>query len=59
VKSPLQSIKDKCLECSGDNTEEIWCCPVKDCPLYIYRTALLKKKERKVPSEDGKETTKM
>lgn len=53
MKSPLQAIKDKCLECSGDSIEEILNCPVKDCPLYVYRNALIKKGKK---TTDGKET---
>jgi hypothetical protein len=44
MKSPLQAIKEKCLECSGHCIEEIIQCPVKDCPLYEYRLTLLRKK---------------
>lgn len=36
-KSPLQRIKEKCLECSAGSPTEARECPVVDCPLHEYR----------------------
>jgi hypothetical protein len=36
-KSPLQRIKEKCLECSAGSPTEVRECPVVDCALYEYR----------------------
>lgn len=36
-KSPLQRIREKCLECSAGSPQEVALCPIKDCPLYEYR----------------------
>lgn len=32
-----QAIKAKCLDCSGWQRQEVKHCPIKDCPLWIYR----------------------
>ena len=37
IKSPLQKIKEKCLECSNGSPTEVRECPVTDCALYEYR----------------------
>jgi hypothetical protein len=52
MKSPLQAIKEYCMECSGDSKEEVLLCPRTDCPLYPYRATLLKKK---AGEKNGKE----
>lgn len=32
-----KAIKAKCLDCSGGDRKEVKLCPIKDCPLWIYR----------------------
>lgn len=32
-----QSIKAKCMDCSGFQFKEVKLCPATHCPLYIYR----------------------
>lgn len=34
---PLQAIKAKCLDCSGNQANEVKLCPVTECPLYLFR----------------------
>ncbi len=36
-KTPLQSIRAKCLECSAGSAKEVRVCSITDCPLYPYR----------------------
>lgn len=31
------AIRLKCLDCTCDQPNEIRKCPIKDCPLYLYR----------------------
>lgn len=37
-KGPLSAVKEYCTWCSGDNPREVKFCPVKDCPLYPFRS---------------------
>ena len=36
--SPLQAIRQKCLECSNWSSTEVSKCNVKDCAIYPYRS---------------------
>ncbi len=36
-KTPIQSIREKCLDCCCGSNKEIRLCPVIDCALYPYR----------------------
>ena len=36
-KTPLRSIKEFCLECSGGSPKDRKYCEREECPLYIYR----------------------
>lgn len=51
MKSPLQAILDKCLECSCGSREEIILCPRQDCPLYLFRDKLIRRKIKIQESE--------
>lgn len=46
-KTPLKSIREKCLDCSGGSPKEVRLCPVKDCPIYQYRHGLRPETARK------------
>lgn len=35
--TPLKAIRLKCMECSCGQTAEVRYCPIKDCPLWVYR----------------------
>lgn len=37
IKTPIKSIRAKCLDCSNNQYKEVKQCPVKNCPLYYYR----------------------
>ena len=37
IRSPGKAIRAKCLDCSGNSSDEVKACPVKDCPLYPFR----------------------
>ena len=39
-KTPVQSIRLKCLDCSGGQKNEVRFCPISDCPLYAFRMGL-------------------
>ncbi len=36
-KSPLKSIREKCLDCCGYQYSEVRECHITDCPLWPYR----------------------
>ena len=38
IPTPLRSIRLKCLDCSAGSAQEVRECPIKDCPLYFYRS---------------------
>lgn len=35
--SPIKAIRNFCVSCVGNKTEDITNCTAKKCPLYIYR----------------------
>ncbi len=35
--TPLQAIRQKCLDCTCNQPKEIRLCPIKDCVLYDFR----------------------
>lgn len=35
--TPLRAIRQKCLECSGGNKQEVLECVIGECPLFPYR----------------------
>lgn len=35
--TPLKSIREKCLDCSGGSSKDVEKCPCVDCPLHVYR----------------------
>jgi hypothetical protein len=35
--SPLQAIRQNCIDCSAGEHKEIRLCPIHDCPLYPFR----------------------
>ena len=37
VKTPIKSIREYCIGCSGGSKGEVRLCPVVNCPLYPYR----------------------
>jgi hypothetical protein len=37
LKTPIKSIRDNCLECSGGSYSEVRNCLNHNCPLYPYR----------------------
>ena len=36
--TPRKAIRLKCLDCSGNNPNEVRLCPITKCPLYNFRT---------------------
>ena len=54
VLTPLQAIRKKCLDCTGDNLEEIRKCPIEECPLYMYRSAKLEQDKEKTKERMAK-----
>jgi len=36
----LKAIRKKCLECSGDQKEEVLNCEITECALYQYRMGI-------------------
>ncbi len=49
--TPIKSIRQKCLDCSGGARKEVALCPVENCPLYPYRFGK-RPKDDKSTSED-------
>lgn len=39
-KTPLTAIKQKCLECSGGDKQEVQHCELPECPLFPYRLGI-------------------
>ena len=37
IKSPMKSIRDKCIDCSGGSQADARNCVIPDCPLFPYR----------------------
>ena len=37
-RSPLKAIRAKCLSCSNGQHKEVRLCPVKNCPLWPFRS---------------------
>lgn len=35
--TPLKAIREKCLDCSGDQSKEVRNCPIESCTLWPYR----------------------
>ena len=54
VLIPLQAIRKKCLDCTGDSLEEIRNCPIEECPLYIYRSGKLEQDKEKTKERMAK-----
>lgn len=36
-KTPIPSIRNKCLDCSGGSYKEVRLCPIQNCDLWPYR----------------------
>lgn len=59
LEDVLKAVRRKCLDCCGNEVEEINGCPVEECPLYPYRPhykertpkprGLRKRKKRRQP----------
>lgn len=45
--TPMQAIKQKCLDCSNMERKEVSMCPVKTCPLWPKRSGRKSKKYEK------------
>lgn len=45
--TPLEAIRKKCLQCSNYQHKEVENCPIKDCPLYLYRFGKTKQIEKR------------
>lgn len=37
IKTPIKTIRKKCLDCTGGQYKQIKYCPIINCPLYPYR----------------------
>lgn len=35
--TPMRAIREKCRDCTCGQTKEIRLCPIKDCPLWLFR----------------------
>jgi hypothetical protein len=51
TRTPLQAIRAKCLDCSGGQVKEVRLCPIKSCPLYVFRMGRNPRRKRRVVSE--------
>lgn len=56
-KSPLKSIREKCLDCCGYKYSEVRECHITDCPLWAYRMGKNPFHQRKMTDEQKKATT--
>jgi hypothetical protein len=46
-KTPIKSIREKCLDCSCYQKGEVLKCPSNDCPLFPYRLGKNPNRKRK------------
>lgn len=37
IRTPIKTIRQKCLECTGGQYKQVRYCTVLNCPLYPYR----------------------
>ena len=61
IKSPLKAIKKNCIECCGDNQNEVKLCTATSCPLYNFRTGhnpFRKNSEKNLTDEQRQELSK-
>jgi len=58
VLSPTKAIREKCLECSCWQNEEVKECPATDCALYPFRFGKDPGRKKVVMSAERKETLK-
>ena len=49
--TPLQAIKEHCLECSDGQKQEVKLCPVTECKLYPFRSGKNPFSKRKLSEE--------
>lgn len=49
--SPLKAIRAKCMDCSGQSFKEVRTCPVKSCPLWVYRMGKHPGRKREMTEE--------
>ena len=55
--TPIRAIRAKCLECSGDSAKEVRLCPIKKCPLYLYRFGKRPKDDKNIDPNSNEEKT--
>lgn len=58
LKSPLQTIREHCLECNG-TPNEVKLCPVVKCKLYPYRFGTSPNRKKREMTEEQKEAAKL
>ena len=51
MKSPIKSIREKCLECSNQQKGEVLNCQIIDCALYPFRLGQNPNRQRKKGQE--------
>lgn len=56
AKSPLKTIRDKCIDCSSGSAQEVRLCTAVNCPLWEYRfgkrpTSVAKKRPQLMDKE--------
>lgn len=49
--TPVQAIKQYCLQCCLDSAREVSLCTVPDCPLYPFRKGKNPRKKRELSEE--------
>ena len=55
ITNPVKAIRAFCLECSGDSTAEVKCCPRSVCPLFPFRLGKNPYRKRREMTEEEKE----
>ena len=50
--TPLRAIRQKCLECSAGQRNEVKFCPITKCALYEYRMGKRPKDEENIEESD-------
>ena len=55
IKSPLRTIREHCIDCSG-TAHEVELCPVTKCKLWPYRFGHDPRREKRVLTDEQRET---
>ena len=59
IKTPIKTIRAKCLDCSGGSSHEVRLCVIPECVLYPYRLGKNPNCVARVMTEEQKEAARI